>query len=111
MNKAVILIISDDPNLRESLADTLNVKGYKPLTAKDGAAGLSLLHIHPVDLMLFDLGSLDTSGLDVLSWIKVDHQSPSAIILTGSATLESAVEATTRGAFSYLVKPYETHQL
>jgi DNA-binding NtrC family response regulator len=105
MNKAVILVISDDPNLRENLAGTLKVNNYMPLTAKNEAEGLSLLQIHRVDLTIIDFGYPDVSGLDLLSKIRVDHQSSAAIILTGTATLPSAVEATSRGA---LLLPGET---
>jgi two-component system, NtrC family, sensor kinase len=111
MKKAVILIIDDDPGLRKTLADILKIKGYETFAAKDGAEGLSLMQGSTVDLALIDLGLPDISGLDVLSRIKAEHPSSAVIILTGNATLESAMEATNRGAFSYLVKPYEIEQL
>ena len=111
MEKAVILIIDDDPGLRKTLVDILNIKGYAALTAKDGAEGLALLQKNAVDLTLVDLGLPDISGLEVLSRIKTDHPTTAVIILTGNATLESAIESTNRGAFSYLVKPYEIEQL
>jgi two-component system, cell cycle response regulator len=106
MNKAVILLISDDSSQRKCLADILEVNGYKTLLAKDEAEGLSIMQKSTVALTLIDLPN--TSWLDVLS---TDHQSPATIILTGEATLESAIEATNRGAFSYLLKPCETRQL
>lgn len=111
MKKVVILIIDDDPRLRTTLADILNGKGYKTLIAKDGAEGLSFMDRCAIDLALIDLGLPDMSGLDVLSRIKADHPAAAVIILTGNATLESAIEATNRGAFSYLVKPYGIEQL
>jgi signal transduction histidine kinase len=111
MEKAVILIIDDDPGLRKTLTDILKIKGYETLAAKDGAEGLTIMQKCPVDLALIDLGLPDISGFDVLSRIKADHPSTAVIILTGNATLESAIEATNRGAFSYLVKPYQIEQL
>jgi len=111
MGKAVILIIDDDPNLRKTLADILKVKGYATLAAKDGAEGLAYLQANTVALALIDLGLPDISGLDILSAIKANHPSTAVIILTGNATVESAIEATNRGAFSYLLKPYEIEQL
>jgi len=111
MEKAFILIIDDDPNLRKTLADILKIKGYATLAAKDGTEGLACMQEYPVDLALIDLGLPDISGLDVLSRIKADHPSTAVIILTGNATVESAIEATNRGAFSFLVKPYEIEQL
>lgn len=111
MGKAVILIIDDDPNLRKTLADILKVKGYATLVAKDGAEGFAYLQANTVALALIDLGLPDISGLDILSGIKANHPSTAVIILTGNATVESAIEATNRGAFSYLLKPYEIEQL
>jgi signal transduction histidine kinase len=111
MKNGVILIIEDDPGLRKTLADILKFKGYEILAARDGAEGLALMQTSTVDLALIDLGLPDISGLDVLSLIKSNHPDIAVIILTGNATLESAIEATNRGAFSYIEKPYEIEQL
>ncbi len=111
MKKTVILIIDDDPNLRKTLVDILQVKGYETLAAGDGAEGLSVLQKNAVDLALIDLGLPDISGLDLLSRIRTDHPATAVIILTGNASLESAIEATSRGAYSYLKKPYEIDQM
>lgn len=111
MEKPHILIIDDDPGLRQTLADILKCKGYETLAAKDGGEGLSLLGERAVDLALIDLGLPDMPGLEVLDQIKATHPFTEVIILTGNATLDSAIEATNRGAFSYLVKPYEIDRL
>lgn len=111
MDKASILIIDDDPSLRKTLTDILRVKGYEPLAAGDGTAGLALLRENDVKVALVDLGLPDASGIDVLSLVKSARPDTEAIILTGNATLDSAIEATNRGAFSYLLKPYDIDQL
>jgi len=111
MSRKKILIIDDDPNLRKTLSDILKLKGYEPLTAKDGTEGLELLKQVPVNLVVIDLGLPDISGLDVLNRVKADYPGVEAIILTGNASLDSAIEATNKGAFSYLLKPYEISQL
>lgn len=64
-----------------------------------------------VDVVLIDLGLPDMPGIDVLNSVKTSFSSTEAIILTGQATLDSAIEATNRGAFSYLQKPYDIDQL
>ncbi|MEW6714471.1 MAG: hybrid sensor histidine kinase/response regulator [Nitrospirota bacterium] len=110
-DKSSILIIDDDANLRKTLTDILTVKGYKTLAAENGAEGLSLLRQHTVHLALIDLRLPDISGLDVLNRIRADHPHTEAIILTGNATLDSAIEATNKGAFTYLQKPYDIDQL
>jgi two-component system cell cycle response regulator len=106
-----ILIIDDDPNLRKTLSDILRIKGYEALTAETGEKGLAVLLENRVNLVLLDLGLPGIPGLEVLDRIKADSPLTGVIVLTGQATIDSAVEATNRGAFSYLVKPYEIDQL
>lgn len=105
------MIIDDDSHLRKTLADILKVNGYCTLAAGNGAEGLALLEANAVDLALIDLGLPDISGLDLLSRVSAEYPATATIVLTGNATLESAIEATNRGAFSFLVKPYEIEQL
>lgn len=109
--KPLIVIIDDDPNLRKTLSDILRAKGYETLAAKDGAEGLTMLEQNPVNLAIIDLMLPDMSGLEVLDRIKAARPATETIILTGHAALESAIEATNKGAFSYLQKPYEVDQL
>ena len=111
MDKPRILIIDDDANLRKTLSDILRMKGYETVVSEDGEKGLAVLRESGVNLVLVDLGLPDITGLDVLARIKADSPLTGAIVLTGQATIDSAVEATNRGAFSYLVKPYEIDQL
>jgi diguanylate cyclase (GGDEF)-like protein len=111
MSNPSILIIDDDINLKNTLSDILKMKGYEIVTAKDGMEGLALFAGNPVDLVIIDLGLPDIPGIEVLKKIKSDHPSTEAIILTGNATLESAIEATNSGTFSYLLKPYDIDQL
>ncbi|KAF0215119.1 MAG: multi-sensor signal transduction histidine [Geobacteraceae bacterium] len=106
-----ILIIDDDPGMVKTLADILRVKGYETVIAKDGNEGLASLSEHAVNLALVDLGLPDISGLEVLNRIKSAYPSMEVIILTGNATLDSAIDATNHGALFYLVKPYEIGQL
>ena len=111
MDKHRILIIDDDAGLRKTLSDILSAKGYETLAAKDGTEGLSVLKQETINLALIDLQLPDIPGLEVLDRVKSDYPLMEAIILTGHAALESAIEATNKGAFSYLQKPYEIDQL
>ncbi len=111
MDKPVIVIIDDDPNLRKTLSDILRAKGYEPLSAGAGQGGLDLMRRYPVDLALVDLKLPDISGLEVLKRTRAEHSHTETIILTGNASLDSAIEATNKGAFSYLQKPYDIDQL
>jgi CheY-like chemotaxis protein len=111
MDRPRILVIDDDSNLSRTLADILRVKGYEAVSAANGAEALALLRENPVNLALIDIGLPDISGVEVLKRIKADYPSTEAIILTGNASLDSAIEAANSGAFSYLVKPYDIEQL
>ncbi len=111
MEKQKILVIDDDKNIRKILSDILKMKGYEPLTVDNGTEALKLVKQFSPALVILDLGLPDMSGLDVLNKVKEDYPSTEAIILTGNASLDSAIEATNKGAFSYLLKPYEIDQL
>lgn len=111
MKKHCILIIDDDPNQRKTLVDILKARGYETLAAEDGAAGIDLLRNNSVNLVLTDLGLPDISGVEILAVVKAERPQTQTIILTGGATLDSAIEASNRGAFSYLLKPYNVDYL
>lgn len=106
-----ILIIDDDPNLRKTLGDILRAMGYETAAVTNGMEGLALMRENPVSIALIDIGLPDISGVEVMKRIKTDYPSTEVIILTGNATLDSAIEAANSGAFSYLTKPYEIVQL
>ena len=106
-----ILIVDDDPNLRKTLSDILEAKGYKAFAAKDGGEGLAMARDCVFNIALIDLKLPDISGLEVLERVKAESPSAEAIIITGHATLESAIEATNKGAFSFIQKPYDIDQL
>ncbi len=106
-----ILIVDDDPNLRRTLSDILRTRGYEALAAKDGGEGLSMMKEDAFDLVLIDLKLPDMRGLEVLEKIKAECPSAEAIIVTGHATLEAAIEATNKGVFSFVRKPYDVDQL
>ena len=107
----VILIIDDDANIRKTLSAILKAKGYKASSAKDGEEGLAMLEQVSVNVALIDLKLPDMSGLEVLNRAKTDYPLLEAILLTGNASLDSAIEATNKGAFSYMQKPYDIDKL
>ena len=111
MDKTTILVIDDDPNLRKTLGDILRLKGYETVSAANGTEGLLLMKESAVNLALIDIGLPDISGIEVLKRVKAAYPGTAVIILTGNATLDSAIEAANMGAFSYLVKPYDMEQL
>lgn len=109
--KETILVVDDDPNLRKTLADILKIKGYETATAATGAEAVAALAQGAVGLALIDLMLPDMPGLEVMARIKEISPLTEAIILTGHASMDTAIEATRRGAFSYLLKPYQMDDL
>ncbi len=110
-NNPRILVVDDDANLRKTLADILRVKGYEVVAAGTGAEGIAEAKRSLVNVALIDLRLPDISGIETMEQIKLATPLTEAIILTGHAAMESAIEATNKGAFSYLLKPYEIDDL
>lgn len=109
--KPGILVVDDDPNLRKTLADILRVKGYETAVAASGAEAVAAVEREMFSLALIDLMLPDMPGLEVMAHIKAISPLTEAIILTGHASMETAIDATGQGAFSYLLKPYQMDEL
>jgi diguanylate cyclase (GGDEF)-like protein len=109
--KEKILVVDDDPNLRKTLADILRVKGYETAIAGTGAEAITAAEQGDISLALIDLMLPDMSGLEVMQHIKEISPLTEAIILTGHASMDTAIKATGQGAFSYLLKPYNMDDL
>ena len=109
--KEKILVVDDDPNLRKTLSDILGIKGYATAVAANGSEAIAAAERETFALALVDLMLPDLSGLEVMARIKAISPLTEAIILTGHASMDTAIEATSRGAFSYLLKPYQMDEL
>jgi two-component system cell cycle response regulator len=106
-----VLVVDDDPNLRKTLADILRIKGYATVLAAGGAEAIAAARQDVFALALVDLMLPDMSGIEVMTRIKAISPMTEAIILTGNASMDTAIAATSQGAFSYLVKPYQMDEL
>lgn len=106
-----ILVVDDDPNLRKTLSDILQIKGYQTAVAATGAEAVAAAEQAMVSLALIDLMLPDMTGLEVMARIKAISPLTEAIILTGHASMDTAIEATRQGAYSYLLKPYQMDDL
>lgn len=111
IKKTKILLVDDDPNLRKTLADILRIKGYVPLVAGSGAEAVAAMTQGPVSLALIDLMLPDMPGLEVMGRIKAVSPLTEVIILTGHASMDTAIEAADQGAYSYVLKPYQMDEL
>lgn len=109
--KNKILVVDDDPNLRKTLADILRIKDYDAVVAGTGAEAITAAEHEKFSLALIDLMLPDMPGLEVMARIKAISPLTEAIILTGHASMDTAIEATKQGAYSYLLKPYQMDDL
>src|SRR5688572_6944245 len=106
-----LLIVEDEPDLRQIFVDILNTDGYDISTAHDGETAIQMLSENTYDLSLIDLYLPKADGFQVLAHLQQVSSSTSAIVMTGHASVESAVEAMKQGAADYLTKPVAFDQL
>jgi len=104
--KAKVLIVDDEENIRKTLRMILEYEGYLVLEASSGEEALSTLEeTVDMDLVFLDIKLPGLDGLEVLSEIKAKPFPPEVVVISGQGTIQSAVEATKRGAFEFLEKP------
>jgi solute carrier family 13 (sodium-dependent dicarboxylate transporter), member 2/3/5 len=109
---AKVLLIDDEHNFRESMAERLKMRGYENITLPDGRDALKTVRSdHDIDVVLLDRKMPGPSGEQVLKDIKKYRPEIQVIILTGFGSTESAVEAGKLDAFSYMQKPVEIERL
>lgn len=102
-----ILIIDDEEFIRENLNRILTKEGYAVLMAPNGKEGIEIISEENIDLVLLDLNLPDVNGIEVLKKIKAISPNVLVIIITGYATVDSAVEALKLGAYDYIKKPFK----
>lgn len=110
MNKAEILIIDDEPQIRKLLQINLESNGYKVIQASTGKEGLMLSASHPPDLILLDIGLPDKSGHQILKELREWYNKP-IIMLSVQDNETDIVSALDHGATDYLTKPFRTGEL
>lgn len=106
-----LLVVDDDPQVRLSLESTLASDELEVLLAATAREGLALLESHPPGAVVLDVRLPDMSGLEAFDLIRKNDPRLPVIIITAHATTETAIEAMKRGAFEYLLKPVDLHQL
>ena len=110
MNKAEILIIDDEPQIRKLLEITLQSNGYLSKAAVSAREGLIMASNHPPELILLDLGLPDENGHVVLQKLRQWYTNP-VIILSVQKNEEEIIKALDNGANDYLSKPFRTGEL
>jgi len=106
-----ILVIDDEAIIREGLRQALTMEGYQVVVAQNGKVGMEKLQKDSFSVVISDLKMPIMGGIEVLKTISVLQPNVPVIIITGFATVDSAVDAMKNGAFEYLTKPFLPEQI
>ena len=106
-----ILVVDDDPGIRDALRMILEYEGYEVLTAPDGKTALGDLEGDRIDAVLLDIKMPGMDGFEVLDKIAAREPAPPVLMISGHGDIAMAVEATRRGAVDFLEKPPERERI
>ena len=106
-----VLVVEDDPNLREAVCDTLELAGQAVVSAPGGEEALRLLDGQPVSLVVSDVRMMPMDGITLLKEIRSRHAHLPVVLMTAYADVDRAVEAMRSGACDFLLKPFEPKAL
>src|SRR5499433_585676 len=111
MPKPRILVIDDDAGVRESLRMTLEYDGYDVAGAATGQEGIALVEREAPDLVLLDVKMPGMDGLEVLDRLRSVNETLPVVVVSGHGTISTAVEATKKGAFDFIEKPFASDRV
>jgi two-component system, NtrC family, response regulator len=106
-----ILIVDDERNYPLILSAVLEEEGFETLTANSGAEALEILAESDVDLVLTDMKMPQMDGIELMGRIKARHPDLPVVMMTAHGTVEKAVEAMQKGAYTYILKPFDNDRL
>ena len=106
-----LLLVDDERIALRNLEHVLTKEGYRITATQSGSHALELLDTQPFDLVLTDLKMDKVDGMTLLRRCKAQHPDTEVIMITGFATLETAVEAMKEGAFHYIAKPFRLDEV
>src|SRR5258706_43325 len=106
-----VLVVDDEPGLRDMLVFGLTDRGYQVVTAENGEQGIEKIQKEQFDIAICDIMMPGKSGVEVLKAARESQSETEFIMATGYATLETAIEAMKLGAYDYITKPYSLDQL
>ena len=109
--KISVLLVDDEKDFVESLAERLQIRDFKVTTAFSGDEAIKLVEENDFDVIVLDVQMPGKSGIETLKEIKNMENIPQVIMLTGHATVKTAIEGMKNGAYDYLMKPTDTDEL
>ena len=111
MDDKNVLLIDDENEFIETLAERLELRGYVSKIASDGESGISMITSEPFDVVILDLMMPGLSGIDTLKQIKAIDNTLPVILLTGHGSTKDGMEGMHIGAFDFLMKPLDINEL
>jgi DNA-binding NtrC family response regulator len=111
MKKMKLLLVDDEERFLTTTKKILSKKGIEALTAASGAEALQILGSNIIHVVILDVKMPGMDGIETLKGIKTHYPLVEVIMLTGHATVESAIEGLKSGAFDYLMKPTAIDEL
>ena len=111
MPKNRVLLVEDDETLRASIAVFLKKNGFEVGEAQDEDTAMAALKEANYRLVITDLFLADGSGFGIMKHLQENSPETKSIVITGHASLDSAIRALRKGAFDYLLKPFELDEL
>jgi len=109
--RSSILIVDDEESIRVSLKSLFEKENYKAETANSSSMALEKLDKSNFDLILTDIMMDEQTGIDLLKTVKNNYSSTAVLLMTGYASMETAIEAVRLGALDYLIKPISKETL
>jgi ActR/RegA family two-component response regulator len=109
--KINLLIVDDEEEFLKSISRSLELRDFHVIAVNRGEKAIEAAKNNPLDIALVDLKMPGISGEGTLKLLKQEHKWMEVVILTGHGAIDSAVECTKSGAYSYLQKPCELNQL
>ena len=106
-----ILIVDDDPNMLSVLQNAFSEENYHVTTSSNGLDAIEKCRTRPYDLIISDIMMPGATGLEVLSTAKKINPGTLVILITGFASLETAVSAIREGAYDYITKPFRLEEI
>jgi len=111
MARSTVLVIDDEPNILTTVRRSLDLEGYQVEVAGGGAAGLAKLAEHDIELVLLDVMMPGETGIEVLPKLRAVKPETIVVMMSGNATIDTAVSATKAGAYDFIEKPLSGDKL
>ncbi len=111
MNKASVLIVDDELKIRRILQIMLENENYKTEQAKDGVEALEKMETSDFDLIITDMKMPNMNGIELLEQIQKRDNTAPVIMMTAYGTIQTAVEAMKKGAYDYILKPFDLEEM